>query len=420
MAGCYTIVLITVRHPATVNILFSYIYFFFKMSALTNLTYSKPHYQILDGLRGIAALIVVMFHIFEAHAGGDHIKQILNHGYLAVDFFFMLSGYVIAYSYDDRWSKLSLKDFLVRRIVRLQPMIIVGSIVGGLTFYLQDSEALGWGGISEVPIGKTLLIMFIGFTLIPVGKSMDIRGWSEMHPLNGPAWTLFFEYIANIAYALILRHLPNIILSVLVVMAAGMTVHHTLTTPNGDMIGGWTIDDPQQLKIGFIRLAFPFLAGLLLARVAKLKRFSNAFPITSILLALLLVMPRFGVKELVWQNGLYESFCILILFPLIIWIGAGGKVEGAKASKLCTFLGDISYPIYITHYPLIYIYTAWVANGSRSLEQSLPVALLTFLGAIALALGTMRFIDIPVRDWLGKRFIGRKSNEKKEELELMP
>ena len=107
-----------------------------------------------------------------------------------------------------------------------------------------------------------LLVMLIGFTLIPVGKGLDIRGWNEMHPLNGPAWSLFFEYIANIVYALILRRVSKVVLAILVVVAAGFTIHYALTNPNGDIIGGWSIDDSTQLKIGFIRLAFPFLAGL--------------------------------------------------------------------------------------------------------------------------------------------------------------
>jgi len=377
------------------------------MNSPINLVESKPHYQILDGLRGVAAVIVVLFHILEAHAMGNRTEQIINHGYLAVDFFFLLSGFVISYAYDDRWGKMSLNDFFLRRIIRLHPMIIVGSLIGALMFYFQDSEVLGMN-ISEVPVGRMLIVMLIGCTLIPVGKGLDVRGWNEMHPLNGPAWSLFFEYIANIAYALVLRRLSNVILFVLAVLAACFTLHHLLTHSNGDMIGGWTIDNPLQLKIGFTRLAYPFLAGLLLARVVKLRFINNAFPITAIFLTILLAMPRVGVKDEVWQNGLYDALCILILFPLIIWLGAGGNVKGERPKRFCKFLGDISYPIYITHYPLIYTYTAWVANGDRTLEQCWLYASLTFVGSVAVAYGTMKIYDIPVREWLRKRFLVKK------------
>ena len=87
---------------------------------------TKPHYDILDGLRGVAAITVVWFHLFEAYAT-SHLDQRINHGYLAVDFFFMLSGFVIGYAYDDRWKKkMSVKDFLKRRLIRLHPMVVMG------------------------------------------------------------------------------------------------------------------------------------------------------------------------------------------------------------------------------------------------------------------------------------------------------
>ncbi|NDV68866.1 acyltransferase [Dysgonomonas sp. 25] len=365
---------------------------------------SKPHYEILDGLRGVAALVVVLFHVLEIYSGGDHAAQIINHGYLAVDFFFLLSGYVIGYAYDDRWGKMTLKDFFKRRIIRLQPMIIIGSIIGALLFYFQDSPALGWE-IQQVPVWKMLLVMVIGLTLIPVGKGLDIRGWSEMHPLNGPAWSLFFEYIANILYALVFRHLPKIILSILLVAAAGVTIQYALTNPNGDIIGGWSISDPTQLRIGFTRLAFPFLAGLLMARIGKLRYIKNAFLIASVLLVVLFSVPRLGGADSLWMNGLYECFCLIIMFPFIVWLGAGGKVRGKKASRLCKFLGDISYPIYITHFPIVYVYMAWVTNNKYSLAESWPYGLLVVVVSILVAYLSMKLYDLPVREWLRKKFL---------------
>ncbi len=378
------------------------------MKQTMNLADSKPHYEILDGLRGVAAVVVVFFHIFEIHSGGDHAKQIINHGYLAVDFFFLLSGYVISYAYDDRWGQMTLKDFFKRRLIRLQPMIIVGSIVGALLFYFQASPGMGWDVISETPVWKLLLVMVIGATLIPVGRGLDIRGWNEMHPLNGPAWSLFFEYIANVVYALFLRRTSKLVLGILVGVSAVFTVQYLLTCPSGDIIGGWTIDDATQMRIGFTRLAFPFLAGLLLARVGKLKYNSHAFLLASVLLVALLAIPRVGGPDQNWMNGLYECLCIMVLFPFIVWMGAGGKVTGKKASKVCKFLGDISYPIYITHYPLAYIYMAYVVNGNRTMEEAWPVGLLTIAAAITVAYLSMRFFDLPVREWLRKRFLVKK------------
>ncbi|XHR94593.1 acyltransferase family protein [Mucilaginibacter sp. UC70_90] len=121
---------------------------------------SKGHYQILDGLRGVASLFVVAFHVFETYADGNRFKQIINHGYLAVDFFFVLSGFVVAYAYDDRWGKMTQWDFYKRRLIRLQPMVIVGSIIGALFFYSQSGTAFPL--IHDTPVWKMLVVMLVG------------------------------------------------------------------------------------------------------------------------------------------------------------------------------------------------------------------------------------------------------------------
>ena len=101
----------------------------------------KQHFEILDGLRGVAAMMVVLFHLCETWNGGNHARQIINHGYLAVDFFFLLSGFVVAYAYDDRWhpagarSPMSVAGFFKRRLIRLQPMLIMGNLLGAALFY---------------------------------------------------------------------------------------------------------------------------------------------------------------------------------------------------------------------------------------------------------------------------------------------
>src|ERR1700712_3497162 len=178
---------------------------------------TKNHYEILDGLRGVAAILVVIFHVLETYSG-NRFNQFINHGYLAVDFFFLLSGFVVAYAYDDRWGKMTQWDFYKRRLIRLQPMVIMGSLIGAVLFYFQGGAAFAL--INETPVWKMLLVMAVGCTLLPLPPSMDIRGWGEMHPLNGPAWSLFFEYVANILYAVIVRRFSKTLLTILVVLSA--------------------------------------------------------------------------------------------------------------------------------------------------------------------------------------------------------
>jgi peptidoglycan/LPS O-acetylase OafA/YrhL len=363
---------------------------------------TKPHYQILDGLRGVAAVMVVAFHIFETHST-SHLDQIINHGYLSVDFFFLLSGFVVAYAYDDRWGKMSVGGFFKRRLVRLQPMVVMGMIVGAVLFYFQGSSIV-FPGLMQVLVWKMLLVMLIGFTLLPVPVSMDIRGWTEMHPLDGPAWSLFFEYIANILYGLFVRKFSNKLLAVLVFIAGCALIQLAVTSPNGDVIGGWALD-PVQLRIGFTRLIYPFFAGVLLSRVAKLIHLKHAFLWCSLLVVTVLLIPRIGGSEHLWMNGLYDSLAIIFIFPVIVFLGASGEVKGKYSSRICKFLGDISYPLYITHYPIIYMYTAWVKDHNLSFYKAFPVALLVIVSTITLAYACLKLYDEPVRKWLTKRFI---------------
>lgn len=364
---------------------------------------TKSHYEILDGLRGVASILVIAFHVLETFTNGNRFAQIINHGYLAVDFFFVLSGFVVAYAYDDRWDRMTQWDFYKRRLIRLQPMVIIGSLIGAALFYFQSSGAFPL--IAATPVWKMLLIMLIGCTLIPVPISMDIRGWGEMHPLNGPAWSLFFEYIANFLYAVIVRRFSKLVLWVFVVLCACFLVQYLIMGPQGDVIGGWAVDKTQ-LHIGFARVLYPFFAGVLLCRTGKLIRVKGAFWVCSLLIVIALSVPRIGGAEHLWMNGLYESVTILIIFPLIVSIGAGGSITGKYSVRICKFLGDISYPLYITHYPLIYLYTAWVVNNKIPLGgHSLFVGFLLLVTSIIVAYACLKLYDEPLRNWLKKRFL---------------
>ena len=361
---------------------------------------TKPHYPILDGLRGVAAIIVVTFHLTEP-LGTGHLDILVNHGYLAVDFFFLLSGFVIGYAYDDRWQKMTIGTFFKRRIERLQPMVVLGMTLGAIGFYFTDSTI--WPLIHTVPLWKMLLVMLIGYTILPVPLSLDIRGWEEMHPLNSVGWSLFFEYIANILYAIGIRKFSKTALGILVLIAAIALAHLAITSPNGDVSGGWTLN-AEQVRVGVTRTMYPFFAGLLLSRIAKPIRIKHSFLWCSLLLALILYMPRIGGAEHLWMNGIYESVCIIFIFPLIVYLGACGMVHTRTEHRICKFLGDISYPLYLVHYPLVYFYVAWISNHKGiTIAQAWPYALLILVGGIVLAYASLKWYDEPVRKWLRKK-----------------
>ena len=384
-----------------------------------SITGQKPRYEILDG---VAAVIVVMFHLFETYSKGVP-YQILNHGYLAVDFFFVLSGFVVGYAYDSRWSNgMTFGNFCKRRIIRLQPMLIFGTIVGALLFYMQGDHP-DFSIIKETSWWIVVLIMIWGGTVLPIPKAWDIRGWSEFNPLNGATWSLLWEYIANLLYGLFLHRFRLRTLIVLAVLAALLVVNVCLNIDIFGMldvrnyaaytiIGGWSLT-PDQLLIGFSRLAYPFLIGLVISRVAKLQiRVSrHGFIWCSIILAIILIMPRMGGAnpDNFWMNGLYEIIAILLMFPVLIMMGRGSTVIGEKYEGLCKFLGNISYPLYVTHYPIIYVQMSWVASHHDApTSQHIFMGCCYFIIAIGLAYASMKLYDIPVRQWLSAKFLHRK------------
>ena len=374
---------------------------------------SKPHYVLLDALRGAAALMVVWYHFFEgfAFAEGTAITT-FNHGHLGVDLFFMLSGFVISYAYDDRWqgahNRLTLKEFFKRRLIRLHPMLIMGAVIGLITFCLQGS--VKWDG-SATPMSWSLVALVLTMLFIPAypGASYDLRGNGEMFSLNGPSWSLFFEYIGNLLYALIIRRLSTRILAILTAILGVAWCWFATTDVSGyDMIGiGWTLDTVNFWG-GMLRMLFPFSLGMLMARNFKPVKIKGIFWIAWAVLFALFSVPAFEKCGGISINGLYEFACILLVFPAIVWFTASGTTTGKVSSRFCKFLGDISYPLYIVHYPVMYLFYAWlIENKLYTLGETWPVVIMVFAINIALAYACLKLYDEPVRRWLTKRFINR-------------
>ena len=363
-------------------------------------TDTKPHYNILDGLRGVAALMVLWFHIFEAYAS-SHIDQQINHGYLAVDFFFLLSGFVIGYAYDDRWKTMPIKDFIKRRFIRLHPMVVIGAIIGAIMFYFQGCSV--WD-VSKVSVTMLLIATLMNACLIPATPGFEIRGVTEMFPLNGPSWSLFYEYIGNILYAFFIHKLSTKVLSIWVVLAGCGLAGFAIWGPYGDICAGFSLTGENILG-GSLRLLFSFSAGLLLYRLFKPIFIKGVFWICSLSVVILWAGPRIGGSENLWMNGLYDTLCFAILFPLIVYLGASGKTTDKLTTRICKFLGDISYPLYMVHYPFIYLYYAWVKNEPLTFVQSLPGALAVVIGSIILAYLCLRLYDEPVRKFLTKHLL---------------
>src|SRR5271156_2509509 len=147
----------------------------------------KDHFEVLDGLRGSAAFLIVVFHLFNYSFSFQGPWALVKHAYLAVDFFFALSGFVVAYAYDDRWGKMTTLQFFRIRLIRLHPLVLLGATLG-LLFYLFDP----FGKVINHTPALTLLLTYILSLLLLPSLPTDGRP-SETQALNGPAWSLMQE-----------------------------------------------------------------------------------------------------------------------------------------------------------------------------------------------------------------------------------
>src|ERR1700748_2101884 len=208
---------------------------------------TKQHFEILDGLRGVAALAVVTFHFME-WAYTDYSANFIGHGFLAVDFFFCLSGFVIGYAYDDRISQMGVSEFFKSRLIRLHPLVISGSILGLLAFLFDP-----FGGHPELySTGKLIFTFLCSILLIPFPTIAD-RGFN-LFSFSAPAWSLFWEYIANIVYALVLYKIARRLLLLLTILAAlGICF---VAYRSGNLMGGWS---GPTFWDGSARVAYSFL-----------------------------------------------------------------------------------------------------------------------------------------------------------------
>ncbi len=378
----------------------------------TPATAPRPRYELLDGLRGVAALMVIFYHVGECFATSVR-DQWLNHGYLAVDFFFVLSGFVIGYAYDGRWKKgLTTGGFLLRRVIRLHPMVLIAIVLGVISFIIQGCEQ--WDGTS-VSTTAVILSFVMALFMLPSlpGTLPEVRGNGEMFPLNGPSWSLFFEYIGSIFYALFLHRLSTRALKVFVAVSGACLAAIAIGNGSGDYhLGvGWTAEG-HGFWMGLMRMTFSFSMGLLLSRDFKPVKIRGAFWICSALIIAVLSVDYVGGPEKpMLANGVYDAFCTLIVFPSIVYLGASGHTTDRHSARVCEFLGAISYPVYIIHYPFMYMMYAWAWKNGYGFEQVWPVAAVIVATVIVLAWLFMKYYDTPVRRYLNNLLIKREKRD---------
>jgi peptidoglycan/LPS O-acetylase OafA/YrhL len=333
-------------------------------------------FHSLDALRGLAALAVVAYHVGQASHGGSFIAA---SGYLAVDFFFLLSGFVIARAYETRLRNgLGFWRFTRLRLVRLYPLFLFGIVIA---------------------LGKPVLQIVTGDDMAP--EPAEVAGWfaanvamlpapgaDSLFPLNPPAWSLFLEILVNLAYAGLLLVLSTRVLWVIALVCGAVLAWGAIGAGTADLGWGW-----QTLHFGFARVGWSFTIGVLLARTplgeSRRETWFALAPMAA--LAAVLMLPLGDSLR-----GPANAAVILLVFPaLMIW---AANTEAPKALRgLCSAAGDVSYPLYAIHYPLMLLYLAGVQRvagfGWEAAIWFVPVSLV-------LSWIVLKVFDEPVRSRL--------------------
>lgn len=347
---------------------------------------TQRRYETLDALRGVAALAVVVFHLGQVRLAPD----LVPHGYLAVDFFFVLSGFVVAHAYEEALrGSLSFGSFALRRAIRLYPLAILGAAAGLALLILK------WHSFPEKvdPLPRILISGLLNGLLLPTPVGGEASR-HELFPGNGPLWTLFFEFAANLAWAVWGPRLRTRTL-LAVVALAGLAIA-VLAWRAGTANLGF---DLATAPAGAARVCFGFPLGVVLFRllgdsawISRLRSDRIGPAIVGILLLAILAMPRATSSS---AFAAWDITSILFLLPALVVVG----IAQGKSGHFGDFLGELSYPVYVLHFPVLLL-----ASGlHQSALAHVPVAAMAAVAAVAAvaaALLAWRFYDLPVRGWL--------------------
>lgn len=338
------------------------------------------HFLALDGLRGIAALAVVSYHACGYFALGFS----PGHAYLAVDFFFMLSGFVISYAYDSRLRQgMGGWVFLKARLLRLYPMVFLGVAIGTLAF-------LAWAVTKHSgAAGQILRAACFNALLLPTPAMAPLSRWA--FPVDTPLWSLAFELWINLFYAFGFVLLARRGLGLACALGAVLLAATALT--HGGLNVGYAWSD---FYLGGARVLFPFMFGVVLCRTlaGHAGRYRAAHLVALALLALLVAPAAWGA----W----FDIAAVLLGFPVIV---AAGSMAAPNRwlDPLWRWLGAISYPLYTIHYPFVVVISNLLKM--RHWQAFAPEAALgTVLFTVALASAATFWYDQPVRAWLNRQF----------------
>jgi peptidoglycan/LPS O-acetylase OafA/YrhL len=352
------------------------------------ITSTKRHFVALDGLRGVAAIAVALYHSADRFSA----KGLLPEAYLAVDFFFILSGLVVAYAYEDRLKAGKTLDYLARRALRLYPMIVMGAILGGLFYATYPDER------PHVSLWSVAQLFCLAVVSLPRLREDLFPSSHSITPLNIPSWSLFFELFVSALYGAVAKflttpRLAGVIMLSFVFECAGVYLFRGADFGSHISAFLW----------GFPRVLFPFFVGVLINRLVSPadSRGMSIWP-SMLVIALVLTFSN-PISAHDRSRALEDLLAIAVVYPLIIVFAMRIRLQGWESS-IFTRLGDLSFPIYLVHLPCL-LWLDKIARGGGIVPAEHPYFWISMeiILSCALAVAVSTVYDIPLRTWLSKR-----------------
>jgi peptidoglycan/LPS O-acetylase OafA/YrhL len=354
----------------------------------------------LDGLRGIAALAIAARHAPFLWPEG-YPTGVLQKSYLAVDFFFVLSGFVLSHAYSSRFeSGLTVRQFMIARMVRIYPLYFLAFIYS--TFIAVNQFAFNNTSLSTITLDPLFAVLFIP---IPFRQ--------QLFPMNHPAWSLFFELIANAAFGWIGKRLNAWTLAAILIPAALILVLAVSFGGLGFGVMSGAMDagfDWRSSGAGLVRVAFSFFAGALVYRLWQIAPRGWAPQPVALIAALCAILAACPGAQ---YQAAFDLTATLLVFPALVFLGARSK-PGRHAARLFAWLGGISYGVYVLQAPVFgYAHAIAVKLGGHFGNLSLFWAAMSMVLVVAVAAVADDCFDRPIRREL-TRFFARPAGRRQQ------
>lgn len=339
---------------------------------------TAKRYETLDGLRGVAAIGVMVFHF--SILG---VTDLLPRAFLAVQFFFVLSGFALSCAYEERASTLSIAQFAKKRLIRILPLSVLGLTIGTIYFFARTwMQPKSFYSVTDISLSYLLNLFLLPKPWVTAAPT------DTVFPSNTPLWSLSLEMMVNMVWAACLIHLSTKKLWIITVTAGLLLSAAIFSWGTADLGADWIT-----YAGGVLRASFGFCVGILIWRhCPKTSSSKTALPLTMVLLLTMFSYSGGGIA--------FDLFSIIIIVPALLYVTI--RSDCGKHRPICRYLGQLSYPLYTIHVPLLMI-TVGAFKMVHIEKPSFSIVLACAIVFLMAAFLVNRYYDVPLRRFLNTR-----------------